>query len=86
MSDVSREEFAQLVKRQDAAEQRDREMSQDIKQIRCDTAEVVEMFKALSGGFKVLQGIGRLARPIGYIAGAVAAILGAWAAVKGLLK
>jgi len=86
MSDVSRAEFMELVKRQDAAEQRDREMSHDLKQIKTDTAEVVEMFKALSGGFKVLQGIGRLARPIGYIAGAIAAIVGAWAAVKGLLK
>lgn len=86
MSDVSREEFIALVKRQDQAEQRDREMSRDIKQIRCDTAEVVETFKALAGGFKVLQGIGRLARPIGYIAGAVAAIVGAWATIKGILK
>lgn len=42
MIDVSREEFAELAKRQDQAEQRDREMSRDIKQIRCDTAEVVE--------------------------------------------
>lgn len=86
MSDVSREEFMEMVKRQDAAELRDQEMSHDIKQIRCDTAEVVETFKALTGGFKVLQGIGRLARPIGYIAGAIAAIVGAWAAVKGILK
>jgi len=86
MSDVSREEFMEMVKRQDAAEQRDREMSHDIKQIKTDTAEVVETFRALSGGFKVLQGLGRLARPIGYIAGAIAAIVGAWAAIKGILK
>lgn len=83
MSDVSREEFAELVKRQDQAEQRDREMSRDIKQIRCDTAEVVETFKALAGGFKVLQGIGRLARPVGYIAAACTAVAVAWTKFKG---
>lgn len=83
MSEVSREEFMELVKRQDAAEQRDREMSQGIKQIRCDTAEVVEMFKALSGGFKVLQAIGRLAKPVGYIAAACTAVAVAWSKFKG---
>lgn len=76
----------EMVKRQDAAELRDQEMSHDIKQIKTDTSEVVEMFRALSGGFKVLQGLGRLARPIGYIAGAVAALAAAWAAVKGITK
>lgn len=86
MSDVSREEFMELVRRQDAAEQRDREMSHDIKQIRTDTSEVVEMFRALSGGFKVLQGLGKLARPIGYIAATVAAVAGAWATVRGVGK
>lgn len=86
MSDVSREEFMRLVKRQDEAEQRDHAMSQDIKQIKCDTSEVVETFRALSGGFKVLQGLGRLARPIGYIAAAIAAVVGAWATIKGGLK
>ncbi len=86
MSDVSREEFMQLVKRQGEAEQRDQDMSHDIKQIKCDTAEVVETFRALSGGFKVLQGLGRLARPIGYIAAAVAAVVGAWASIRGGLK
>lgn len=86
MSDVSRAEFMELVKRQDEAERRDQEMSHDIKQIRCDTAEVVETFRALSGGFKVLQGLGRLARPIGYIAAAIAAVAGAWATIKGIGK
>lgn len=86
MSEVSREEFLNLVKRQDEADRRDQEMSRDIKQIRCDTSEVVETFRAVSGGIKVLQGLGSLAKPIGYIAAAVAAVLGAWATLKGVGK
>lgn len=84
MSDVSREEFLEMVKRQDAAEQRDRETSHDIKQTKNDTFEVEKMFKALTGGFKVLQGIGRLARPIGYMAVAIAAEYADRARIAGL--
>lgn len=79
MSEVSREEFLDLKKRLD-------EVCTDVCQIKQDTGEVVETFRALSGGFKVLQGLGKLARPIGYIAAAVAAVMGAWATIRGGIK
>jgi len=79
MSDVSREEFLELKRQLD-------DTCRDVRQIKSDTGDIVETFRALSGGFKVLQGLGKLARPIGYIAAAVAAVAGAWATLKGLWK
>lgn len=59
------------------------ELRNDVKQIRADTADIIETFKALAGGFKVLTALGRLARPIGWIAGAAAAVIALWAAIHG---
>jgi len=76
MNHVTREEFAVLVDRQDRAEDEMHEMGRDIKQIRCDTTEVVEMFRALSGGIKVLQWLGKLALLITAIGSAFMIIKG----------
>jgi len=86
MQPVSRQELNAVIARQDAADADRREMRGDIKQIRHDTHEVVEMFRTLSGGFKVLQGLGALARPITYIAACIAAVYGAWPIIKGWFK
>jgi len=82
MEYVTRAEFAELVARQDQADADRHEIRQDIKQIKCDTGEVVEMFRALSGGVKVLQWLGNLARPITYIAAGIAAVYGALTVIK----
>jgi len=79
---ITRQEFEAIVARQNQADVQRCEMRQDIKQIKCDTAEVVEMFRALSGGFKVLQWLGNLARPITYIAAGIAAVYGALTVIK----
>lgn len=79
MSDVSRQEFLELKQRLDDA-------CHDVRQIKSDTADIIETFRALSGGFKVLQGLGKLARIITWFAGMVAACAAAWAGMKGLWK
>jgi len=83
---VTRQELNAVIARQDQADSERNEMRGDIKQIKCDTGEVVAMFRALSGGFKVLQWLGALARPITYITASIAAAYGAWPIIKGWFK
>jgi len=61
MDQVTRAEFLALVARQDKADAEMRDMGRDIKQIRCDTHELVETYRALSGGYKVLRWLGGFA-------------------------
>jgi len=82
MNQVTREEFQTLIARQDGADAEMHEIRHDITQIKSDTGEVVEMFRALSGGLKVLQGLGKIARPITYIAAMIGACIGAYTAWK----
>ena len=64
-----------------------RENADAVKRVEENTRDIVDMFRALEGGFKVLSGIGRLAKPIFYIASACGAVRGTWAAIKsGFLK
>ena len=76
----------ETAKRLTELEQRIVSMESSLTQIRHDTSDMIEMFRALSGGFKVLTWLGKLAEPIGYIAAAIAAIAGAWAALRGGLS
>jgi len=78
MDQVSRAEFIALVSRQDAADAEMYEMGRDIKQIRHDTGELVETYRALSGGFKVLLWLGRGALAISALAGAIAVFRNEW--------
>ena len=56
------------------------------EQVRANTADLVEVFRAAQGAFRVLNWIGKAAKPLGYIASACAACLGFWAALKGHIK
>lgn len=58
--------------------------TESIDRVEKDTREIVETFRALSGGFKVLQGLGRLAKPLAYIVGLVTAIITAYSAWRGM--
>jgi len=78
MEQVTRAEFIALVARQDAADAEMREMRHDIKQIRHDTHELVETYRALSGGFKVLLWLGKAALAISAVAGAIAIFRNGW--------
>lgn len=51
------------------------ENSAEIKAMRADTAEMVEIFMAMKGGFKVLEWLGRLAKWAAAIAAGVGLIV-----------
>lgn len=51
--------------------------------IKADTSEMLEIFRALKGALLVLNWIGKAAKPIGAIAMAGAALAGLWASTKG---
>jgi len=78
MDQVTREEFQTLVIRQDRADAEICEIGRDIKQIRHDTGELVDTYRALSGGFKVLLVLGKLALVITAVAGAITVVKDGW--------
>jgi len=82
-STTLREELNALSARQGQADAQIADIRRDIKQIRCDTREVVEMFRALSGGFKVLRWLGGLAV---IITALITATTGAITVIKGWFK
>lgn len=51
--------------------------------IKADTGEMLEIFRALKGALQVLNWVGKAAKPIGAIAMAAAALAGLWASFKG---
>jgi len=78
MDQVTREEFAVLVERQDAADAEIHEIGRDVKQLRSDTHEIIEMFRALSGGFKLVLLLGKIAAAITAVASAFHAYRNGW--------
>lgn len=52
------------------------------KEIKADTAELLEVFGSFKAAFKVLEWIGKAAKPLGYVVGLVASIAAFWAALK----
>jgi len=78
MNQVTHEEHQAIVERQDRADEEREEMRRDIKQIRCDTREVVEMFRTLSGGVKFLLLLGKLSLAITACAGAISIFKKGW--------
>jgi len=78
MNQVTRQEHQAVVERQNRADEEREEIRRDIKQIRCDTHEVVEMFRTLSGGFKFLLFLGKLSLAITACAGAISIFRKGW--------
>jgi len=76
MDQVTRAEFLASVKRQDGIDADLHAMKRDLEQIRHDTHELVETYRALSGGFKVLLWLGKGALIITAFAGAITVIKG----------
>lgn len=52
-------------------------------QVKADTSEILEIFRALKGALTVLDWIGKLAKPIGAIVMVCAAAASFWSALKG---
>ena len=58
------------------------ENTETIKQIKTDTADMLEVFESWKGAMRVMEMIGKLAKPLGYIAALIAAVVGIWTAMK----
>ena len=58
------------------------ENTETIKEIKTDTADMLEVFESWKGAMKVMEMIGRLAKPLGYIVGFGASVAAFWAAMK----
>lgn len=56
--------------------------TETIKQIKTDTADMLEVFESWKGAMKALEMIGRLAKPLGYLVGLGASFVAFWAAMK----
>ena len=56
--------------------------TETIKQIKTDTADMLEVFESWKGAMKALELIGKLAKPLGYIVGLGASIAAFWTAMK----
>ena len=58
------------------------ENTETIKEIKTDTADMLEVFESWKGAMRVMEMIGSLAKPLGYIAALIAAVVGVWNAMK----
>ena len=58
------------------------ENTETIKEIKTDTADMLEVFESWKGAMRVMEMIGRLAKPLGYIVGFGASVAAFWAAMK----
>lgn len=52
------------------------------KEIKADTAELLEVFDSFKAASKVLEWIGKAAKPLGYVVGLGASIAAFWTALK----
>ena len=58
------------------------ENTETIKEIKTDTADMLEVFESWKGAMRVMEMIGSLAKPLGYIVGFGASIAAFWTAMK----
>lgn len=58
------------------------ENTETIKEIKTDTADMLEVFESWKGAMRVMEMIGKLAKPLGYIVGFCASIAAFWTAMK----
>ena len=58
------------------------ENTETIKEVKTDTADMLEVFESWKGAMRVMDMIGSLAKPLGYIAALIAAVVGIWTAMK----
>ena len=58
------------------------ENTETIKEIKTDTADMLEVFESWKGAMRVMEMIGKLAKPLGYIVGFGASVAAFWTAMK----
>ena len=56
--------------------------AETIKEIKTDTADMLEAFESWRGAMRVMEMIGKLAKPLGYIVGFGASVAAFWASMK----
>ena len=61
------------------------ENTETIKEVKTDTADMLEVFESWKGAMRVMDMIGSLAKPLGYIAALIAAVVGIWNAMKSVV-
>ena len=52
------------------------------KEIKTDTADMLEVFESWKGAMRVMEMLGKLAKPLGYIVGFGASVAAFWASMK----
>ena len=58
------------------------ENTETIKEIKTDTADMLEVFESWKGAMRVMEMLGKLARPLSYITAFVGSVVGIWVAIK----
>ena len=58
------------------------ENAETIKEIKTDTADMLEVFESWKGAMRVMEMLGKLAKPLGYIVGFGASVAAFWASMK----
>ena len=58
------------------------ENTETIKEIKTDTADMLEVFDSWKGAMRVMEMLGKLAKPLGYIVGFGASVAAFWASMK----
>ena len=58
------------------------ENTETIKEIKTDTADMLEVFESWKGAMRVMEMLGKLAKPLGYIVGFGASVAAFWASMK----
>ena len=58
------------------------ENTETIKEIKTDTADMLEVFESWKGAMRVMEMLGKLAKPLGYIVGFGASVAALWTAMK----
>ena len=58
------------------------ENTETIKEIKADTADMLEVFESWKGAMRVMEMLGKLAKPLGYIVGFGASVAAFWEAMK----
>ena len=58
------------------------ENTETIKEIKTDTADMLEVFESWKGAMRVMEMLGKRAKPLGYIVGFGASVAAFWASMK----
>lgn len=79
---IEKQDVDLLVARMVELEKDNESIQAQLRQLSCDTKDMVEFFRAMKGAFKVLDWIAKLAKPVAMIGAAFLAATAFWTWVK----